>query len=464
RLQPIGLLSRTIALAAEHGRFDRPLGIRGNDEISRMAQAFDHMAGTITRQVNDLQDARRAAEQADKAKSRFLSHMSHEIRTPMTSILGFTDLIAQDNQDAGQRRQWVGAIRRNGERLLQLVSDVLDLTQIETGGIEMLVASCDPTRLVEDIITELLPKAVGKGLALRLRHRGSMPESIMTDPARLQQILRGLVDNGIKFTEQGKVEVQMAFHAAPAARLQFWVRDTGPGMTTDQLASIFQPFRQADESMTRRYGGCGVELVLSQHIAHRLGGHIIAASYPGEGSIFSLILPVSVPAQAMPAAEPKPCHCGAAPSKPESAAVSADKPLAGARVLLAEDGPDNQRLVSYVLRKHGAEVIVVDNGKDAVDRALQAAASHRLFHLILMDMQMPVMDGYEATRTLRQAGYLCPIVALTAHALDSDRQQCLDAGCDEFATKPIRTTELVRIGTHYYRTASATTDSAHAVA
>ena len=282
--------------------------------------------------------------------------------------------------------------------------------------------------------------ADAKGLFLTSKTVGNVPDYICTDSIRLRQILVNLIGNAVKFTEIGGVRVitQVGSDATNEPKLRFDVVDTGIGMSEKDIGKLFQPFSQADSSTRRRFGGTGLGLAISQRLAKMLGGDIAVTSMVGKGSTFSLTIAMQSPNIA---------HAQAQPSKTASKLPQRsvrDIKLNGC-ILLAEDGPDNQRLICHILRKAGAEVTVADNGKVALELALAAQQSDRPFAVILMDMQMPVMDGYEATGHLRSAGYTGPIVALTAHAMLEDRQKCLDVGCDDYTTKPIDRTDLLEI-------------------
>jgi len=297
-------------------------------------------------------------------------------------------------------------------------------------------------------------------LTLSAELAGPLPETILTDPLRLRQILVNLVGNAIKFTERGEVRVgarlisglgrgTVPFSSdenrdsppkAGPARLQFEVTDTGIGMSEEQVANLFQPFSQVDGSTSRRFGGTGLGLAISKRLAEALGGTIEVHSAPGKGSTFSVTIDPG-PLEGIGVLHPT--EAVASPAAPGAAPAGEGKIALCARVLLAEDGPDSQRLISLVLKKAGADVTSVENGQLALEAALAARDAGNLFDVILMDIQMPVMDGYEATRALRDRGYTGPIIALTAHAMTGDRQRCLDAGCDDYAAKPIDRRQLL---------------------
>ncbi|HRQ76050.1 MAG TPA: PAS domain-containing protein [Phycisphaerales bacterium] len=383
-----------------------------------------------------LERAKDAAEAASRAKSLFLANMSHEIRTPMTAILGYTDLLMESANDPALVREHVSTVRRNGEHLLSILNDILDISRIEAGRLPIHLEPHSLVELVNTIGSLMQARAAAKSIDFSIELVDAVPETIVTDPMRLRQILINLVGNAIKFTEQGGVRVRLrSGHVSNnARRIAIEVIDTGVGLTPEQQRRLFTPFTQADESTTRRFGGTGLGLAISQKLAHMLNGHISLQSEAGRGSTFSLEFTANIPegVQLIEGEWPTAMQQDNASTAPASHHQAFD-----GRILLAEDGADNQRLISHVLRKAGAEVTIVDNGEDAVAVALDAEKRRSPFDLILMDMQMPRLDGYEATRKLRSAGYERPIIALTAHAMSGDRERCLAAGCCNYLTKPL---------------------------
>jgi len=294
-------------------------------------------------------------------------------------------------------------------------------------------------------------RAEAKGLHLHAQIHGLVPETIYTDPLRVRQILLNLVGNAIKFTELGGVTVDVRLKGYPKnPRLVFSVQDTGIGIPEDKLQLLFTPFTQVDNSATRKHGGTGLGLAISKRLVEMLGGTIRVESRPGRGTRFQVELPLEN-TQDVPLVQGRSWSQIAETLQPAQVAQDRRCPLKGYRVLLAEDGPDNQRLIAFVLRKAGAEVTVVENGKKAVEMAMATFPGwgkrfddpDEPFDVVLMDMQMPVMDGYTATRRLRELNYTRPIVALTAHAISGDREKCLEAGCDEYLTKPINRQKLI---------------------
>jgi signal transduction histidine kinase/FixJ family two-component response regulator len=410
--------------------------------------AFIHfrIVRPLERSQAELMRARLAAEEASRVKSEFLANISHEIRTPMTAILGFMEQITEGLNGTcltkcefarTQVADHVAAVSRNAQLLYQLVNDLLDFSKIEAGRMLVERIACSPVELLADVQSLMAIRAQAKGLRLECRFAGPVPEQIISDPTRIRQILVNLIGNAIKFTETGEVVVTGRLLEEPGrpARFCFEVRDTGIGMSPDQTQRLFQPFTQGDSSITRRFGGTGLGLAISRRLAMLLDGDITVRSAPGRGSTFTVTFatgnldgvrrldspPLGVRTEA------------AAEAVRPAPAVRLD----GCRVLLVEDGPDNQRLIALLLEKAGAAVELAGNGRIGLEKALARAQAGEAFDVILMDMQMPEMDGYEATRRLRAAGYRGPVVALTAHAMEKDRQECLEAGCDEYITKPV---------------------------
>ncbi|MBX3444417.1 MAG: PAS domain S-box protein [Planctomyces sp.] len=402
---------------------------------------FMAVESDITHRKASEQELRRAkddAESANRAKSEFLANISHEIRTPLTGILGFADVLRREEISARQARSYLDIIHSSGTHLLTLINDILDLSKIEAGRMEFDRNRCSPHQIIADVLSVLRVRAQEKGLSLECCWTTSTPEFIESDPARLRQLLMNLVGNAIKFTDRGLVSVEAAYDAqTPEPRLAISVRDTGIGIAADHLDRIFLPFDQADNSITRRFGGTGLGLAISRHIARGLGGDISVSSLAGHGSTFRVTLAtgcaddvVLIPATSGDSVQPR----SAEPALKSVEPVD----LSARRILLVEDGETNRDLISLVLGRAGADVMCAENGREGVE-----LAERERFDLILMDMQMPVMDGYSAAAALRAGGCRAPIIALTAHAMRGDREKCLAAGCTGYLTKPIQIDRLL---------------------
>ena len=395
---------------------------------------------------------------ADATKSQFLANMSHEIRTPMTAILGYAELVAETIDccercpahsgcsSRSENHTSMATIRRNGEHLLGLINDILELSRVETGKMTVDRIPCSLVTLVEETAALMQAQAAAKGLAFNTEYLGPIPEAIHSDPGRLRQILINLVGNAIKFTETGGVRVIVRLVTdAPAPMIQFDVVDTGIGMSPDQAGQLFRPFTQADGSMTRRFGGTGLGLTISRSLARLLGGDVsIIETQPNLGTRFRLMVATG-PLEGVRMLEHSLSLATTSQQEQSHAPPRSLDTLRGVRVLFAEDGPDNLRLISQMLKRASIQVVTVDNGQAAVMAALNARAAGTPFDVVLMDMQMPVLDGYEATRTLRERGYTEAIIALTAHAMTNDRDKCLQAGCDDYASKPITQAALLEM-------------------
>ncbi len=406
----------------------------------------------LTHQTQELQSANQvfqrlmeAADVANQTKSEFLANMSHELRTPLTAILGYAEALAAANCSERERCEGAETILRNGRHLLELVSDILDLSKIEAGKMTLETISISPLELVREIQTLMKIRAEAKQLVLHLEFSDRLPKTIASDPTRIRQVLLNLIGNAIKFTKTGRVRLRLELDEANPQQpgLRFEVIDTGIGLSQEQLAKLFQPFTQADASTTRDYGGTGLGLTICKRVMELFQGTISVKSELGQGSEFSAWLPIT------PQEAANWIHPIQEASKPKTQPVSVSVlalPLA-CRILLAEDGLDNQRLIVHILNKAGAEMVVVNNGQEAVNAILceDQPQNPAGFDVVLMDMQMPIMDGYTATKTLRAAGVELPIIALTARTMKGEREECLASGCTAHSPKPINRPELIQL-------------------
>jgi len=379
---------------------------------------------SLEQALDRMLEAKEEAERASRAKSEFVSRMSHELRTPLNAIIGFAQLLESEPLEPSQQG-YVGLINRSGQHLMDLINQVLDHAKIEAGHLTLEHIAFDFPQAVDEVAAIVAERAGSKGLGFTAHIADDLPRRVMGDPTRLRQVLINLLTNAVKFTEQGGVELRVA---PDGGRIFFSIRDTGIGMDEQARARLFQPFGQADDSITRKYGGTGLGLMISQELVQAMGGHIEVDSAPGAGSCFWFALPLS---EAAIDQEP----AMAAPHAPS--ATSTLPGLVGGRVLLVDDNLVNRKLGSAMLDRLGLPHDLAGNGVEC----LQRLAAHR-YALVLMDMEMPEMDGLSATRRIRadeQAagdGHL-PIIAMTANAMHEDQQRCIDAGMDGYVAKPI---------------------------
>ncbi len=398
-----------------------------------------------------LERAKQSAEFANRSRGEFLANMSHEIRTPMAAILGHADIL-KDHLKNPDNVQLVEIIRRNGNYLLSIINDILDLSKIDAGKMSIEKKQVRPDAILSDIQSLMEVRAVEKDLPLKIEFAGPIPETIATDPVRLRQILLNLVGNAIKFTDRGEVKLVVRYVGSSpqdnqsengatgnsyptdtAGTLLFDVIDTGYGIAPDKLQLLFDPFMQVDNTSTRTFGGTGLGLAICRRLAHALGGEVKVESQPGKGSRFTLSLNVTdVGTLILPNLDVFP-----------SADAPAEDIRLSANVLVVDDRRDIRYLAQHFIEKAGGNVVTATNGLEAVEYISSEKSVG--VDLIVMDMQMPVMDGYQAVTELRRRGCQLPIIALTANAMKSDRDECLAAGCTDYTTKPLDQRKLVEV-------------------
>ena len=376
-----------------------------------------------------LEKAIQAAEAANESKSEFLANMSHEIRTPMTAILGYADLLFEQEQDE-EKIRYLQTIRRNGKFLLGIINDILDLSKIEAKKLQVQRERFAPHQLVEDVRSIMEVRAKERDLDLNVDYEGKIPADIESDPKRLKQILVNLVGNAIKFTEEGNVNIVVRYDDADEGRMHFEVTDSGIGMSEEQLARLFLPFSQGDAAVNRRFGGTGLGLAISQRLAHMLGGEIQVESVEGEGSTFTCTVDVGDIEQ-VPLITP----CDATDTSGDP--TVADQVELDCHILVVDDRRDIRFLSNRLLTRSGARVDEAEDGEVALKLVTESIDRSEPYDLILLDMQMPNLDGYQTATKLRRLGFDAPIIALTADAMQGDMRRCLASGCNAYLSKPI---------------------------
>lgn len=389
-----------------------------------------------------LDMAQKEAIKANLAKTHFLANMSHEIRTPMSAILGFTELMQHPNQSEEQRAHCISTIHRNGKQLLSIIDEILDISKVETGNLSIENIEFNIISMLNEIKSLLFIQTESKGLEFTFTFKSKIPEIVSTDPTRLRQIIMNVVGNAIKFTEKGKIEVEIDWLASEAdskkGHIKIYVIDTGVGIEENHVSRLFQPFAQVDSSTTRRFGGTGLGLALSRKLAQALSGDVkLIKTKSGSGSTFEIAVEVKIPQKVN---WTNTLSQSTESDKLKKAFQNEKEVLRDVNILLVDDAPDNQTVIGLFLGLAGAHVEYADNGEEGVEKALTGN-----YNVVLMDIQMPRVDGYEATRRLRAQGYKTPIIALTAHALKEERDRCLSIGCTDHFTKPIDRAKLISL-------------------
>ncbi|MEP7101002.1 MAG: ATP-binding protein [Burkholderiales bacterium] len=429
----VALLERRLnAERAERRRLQKQLAeldqqaIHGSSDPKALTERLERL---IEQRTKALSHARDEAVAASHSKSSFLANMSHEIRTPLTSIIGFAELLQDPQVQKSEKVDAAKTIIRNGRHLLEVINDILDMSKIESNQLTLEQISVGLPKLLSDVEALASSRAQAKGLLFTIEHHLPLPPALLTDPVRLKQILLNFCSNAIKFSKEGEVRLDVRFDAA-ARTVCFQVTDRGIGMSEREMERLFKPFVQADVSTTRKFGGTGLGLYISKQLADMLGGKIGVSSEPGRGSSFSVTVPVGLEAYPMEMLDSSTDFDDF--QRPAFQITAIEVPNLSGRVLVAEDGLDNQRLLGSLLRQAGVEFDIVGNGSLAVERA----RAHE-YALVLMDIQMPVMDGVSATTLLRNGNYRGPIVALTANVMQDDVALYRNCGCTDVLGKPI---------------------------
>ncbi|MGN6545792.1 MAG: response regulator [Aureliella sp.] len=409
--------------------------------VTRNAMERFRLIQRLVLSERDAREAKLRAEDANRAKSIFLTSMSHELRTPLTAVLGLAELLL-DDPGAGDARQMLEMIRANGQHLADLLNDILDLAKIEAGHSDIKLLPCEPLRIVNDLCSLLRFRAADEGIDLKLEFSGPLPAKITTDSVRLRQILMNLISNAIKFTKGGVIRVIVSFEERTYSQLlRIDVIDTGIGIAPEDIQAIFQPFVQVGDNFNHR-SGVGLGLAISRSLARALGGDLCVESELGKGSTFSLTIRAN---DASSIGLTSPAEYDRRNLEPALCPSKHDFDWQSRRILVAEDTRANQFLIRRMLEPTGASMDFVEDGERAFKQVLTANRDGQPYDLVLMDMQMPIQSGYEATRRLREVGIEVPIVALTAAAMEGDRERCISAGCTSYLSKPIARDKLFSV-------------------
>lgn len=407
-------------------------------ELDQKTKALSEKSRDLELKLKEMDQLRESAELANQAKSRFIANISHEIRTPLGAVLGYAELLKLPDQSPEDRENFATAIASNGQVLLKLVDEILDLAKVEAEKIEVQRVRMSLAQLIFDLKAVHVNRALDKSIRLNMTADGTLPRYIDSDPVRLKQILNNIIGNALKFTDHGSVDVHFSYeHLGKSNRLRILVKDSGCGIAGKDAARLFQPFMQVDNSSKRQYGGTGLGLVISRQLAKLLGGDVVLVdSNVGTGSTFAITIDIG-PIDAEDLIDHKIIFSNQV-TETQAKPVSSSR-LDDICVLVVDDAMDNRNLIRRMLTLAGAKVELAESGEEAVHRAM-----NETFDVILMDLQMPGMDGYEATTMLRDRGYKRPIIALTAHTMKEDMKRCLEVGFDQHMRKPVDREGLLR--------------------
>jgi len=412
-----------------------------NEQLSMNQQHIEQLNVELRTSAEQANLMAREATQANEAKSRFLANLSHEIRTPMNAIVGFSDVLG-DEEMTEQQKDYVNLISQSAQHLLELINGMLDFSKMESGKLKTEMSDYSLAELFNSVSSLMLPAAEKKHLNFEIVRSNDLPEHIITDGGRLRQCLINLVGNAIKFTDKGSVTMEVALDdSGEDSFIRFDIEDTGIGIAVEKQEQIFECFEQVDSTASRQYGGAGLGLAVVKQLAELLGGSLSLSSEAGKGSVFSLVIPTNLKVKSQPSLEAGGVDIEMSPENLLQARFSGS-------VLVAEDILTNQLLIQHLLEKMGFEVTMVDDGNKVVQKAMS-----RNYDLIFMDMQMPNMNGYDATRMLRDKSIDTPIIALTANAMAGDEGKCICAGCDDYLAKPIDRLRLIKKILKYIRPA-----------
>jgi signal transduction histidine kinase/ActR/RegA family two-component response regulator len=425
-----------VAQRLGHGELEEPIPALGATELGRLGATMDVMRTNLLANQQRLATQNQQLLELNRLKTQFLANVSHEMRTPLTSILGGVEALVGDQVSSDERLVAADSMQRNGEMLLDLVNGVLDLAKLESGSLIIDLGTCRADLVVADVCRRYSADALCKGLLMRCNADSGALQPVTTDAARLRQVVSALVGNAVKFTESGSIDVRTSLEeVGDGLLLRVEVQDTGIGIAAEFVPHLFESFSQADGSLTRRHVGSGLGLAIAHRLTQLLGGRIEVTSEIGRGTCVVATFAV----ERVAAAAPQP------------APVVVPAPSLQGKVLVVDDAPDNQRLLRAIMTKAGLQVDLADNGRLGVE-AVQRAQS-KPYSLVIMDLQMPVLDGISAIRELREQGYTVPIVALTAHAVAEDRERCMAAGATQYETKPITRKHLLEVvAAHIVRT------------